>query len=89
MYTFSWLAFSAAFAMAIGGSAAAYGLGRAISATMDAVARQPEAAKDLQTMMIIGAAMIEAIAIYCLVIAFLIQFKIPSFTLEVLKGLKY
>ena len=45
----------------------AYGLGRAVSAAMDAIARQPEAAGKIQTTMVIGAAFIEALTIYALI----------------------
>lgn len=50
---------------------AAMGIGRLASAALEGVARQPEAAGSLQTMMIIPAAMIEGLGLLALVIAFL------------------
>lgn len=46
------------------------GLGRAIGGAMEAMGRQPEAIPKIQVAMIIGAAFIEALTIYALVISF-------------------
>jgi F-type H+-transporting ATPase subunit c len=54
----------------------AYGLGRAVSAAMEAIGRQPEASGKIQTAMIIGCALIEALTIYALVVFFILQGKI-------------
>lgn len=51
----------------------AFGLGRAVSAAMEAMGRQPEAANRIQTAMIIGCAFIEALTIYALISTFLIK----------------
>ena len=56
----------------------ALGLGRAISAAMEAMGRQPEAIGQIQTAMIIGCALIEALAIYALVISFVLQGKVSG-----------
>jgi F-type H+-transporting ATPase subunit c len=53
-----------------------YGLGKAVSAAMEAIGRQPEASGKIQTAMIIGAALIEALTIYALVVFFMLQGKI-------------
>ncbi len=53
---------------------AGVGIGRIGANAMDAIARQPEALKDIQSNMIISAALIEGIAFFALVIAFLILF---------------
>ncbi len=50
---------------------AALGIGKLASAALEGVARQPEAAGSLQTLMIITAAMIEGMGLLALVIAFL------------------
>lgn len=50
---------------------AAFGIARLASAALEGAARQPEAAPQLQTMMIIPAAMIEGLGLFALVIAFL------------------
>lgn len=54
------------------------GLGRAVGSAMEAIGRQPEASGKIQTAMIIGAALIEALTIYALVTMFLLQGKIGS-----------
>jgi len=50
---------------------AALGLGRAVGSAMEAMGRQPEAIPRIQVAMIIGAAFIEALAIYALISVFL------------------
>ncbi len=50
---------------------AGIGLGRAVGQAMEAMGRQPEAIGKIQIAMIIGAAFIEALAIYALVSPFL------------------
>ncbi len=72
------LALTVPLALGIAALASAFGLGRAVSAAMDAIARQPEAAGQIQTAMIIGCALIEALTIYVLVIAFVLQGKIAG-----------
>ena len=70
------LALTVPLALGLAAMASAFGLGRAVSAAMDAIARQPEAGGQIQTAMIIGCALIEALTIYVLVIAFILQGKI-------------
>ncbi len=72
------LALTLPLALGIAALASAFGLGRAVSAAMDAIARQPEAAGQIQTAMIIGCALIEALTIYVLVIAFVLGGKISG-----------
>jgi len=55
---------------------AGLGQGRAVAAAMESIGRNPNAADRIQTPMIIGIAFMEALAIYALVIAFLLQGKI-------------
>jgi F-type H+-transporting ATPase subunit c len=45
----------------------AFGLGRAVSAAMEAIGRQPEASGKIQVGMVIGCAFIEALTIYALI----------------------
>lgn len=52
------------------------GIGTAVSGAMNAMGRQPEAIGKIQTAMIIGAAFIEALTIYALVIGFVLMGKI-------------
>lgn len=70
------LALTVPLSLGLAAVASAMGLGRAVSAAMEAIARQPEAAGQIQTTMIIGCALIEALTIYVLVIAFVLQGKI-------------
>jgi F-type H+-transporting ATPase subunit c len=64
------------FAVGIAAVGSAYGLGRAVSAAMEAIGRQPEAAGKIQTAMIIGAAFIEALTIYALLAVILLMGKL-------------
>ena len=61
---------------AIGG---ALGQGKAASAALEGIARQPEAAGKIQTAMIIGLALIESLVIYALLIGLVLLFLgVPS-----------
>ncbi|HET7874041.1 MAG TPA: ATP synthase F0 subunit C [Methylomirabilota bacterium] len=53
------------------------GQGRAAAAAADAIARQPGAAARIQTVMIIGLALIESLALYVFVIAAILLFVQP------------
>ncbi len=67
-------ALGAGLCMGIGAIGPALGEGNAVSHALDGMARQPEAASDLRTNMIIGCAITETTGIYSLIIAFLILF---------------
>lgn len=69
--------FAAAMAVAIGSIGPALAEGRAVASAMDAIARQPEAAGTISRTLFVGLAMIETMAIYCLVIALLLLFANP------------
>lgn len=64
-------------AVSFGALGPALGEGRAVAAAMDAIARQPEAAGEISRTLFVGLAMIETMAIYCLVIALLLLFANP------------
>lgn len=66
------LMFGYPFALGLAAFGAAMGLGRAVSAAMESMGRQPEAIGRIQTAMIIGCAFIEALAIYALISIFLV-----------------
>ena len=68
---------AAAIAVSFGAVGPALGEGRAVAAAMEAIARQPEAAGTLSRTLFVGLAMIETMAIYCLVIALLLLFANP------------
>lgn len=58
----------AAFGAAIAAIAAGLGIGRIGGTAMEAIARQPEAAGDIRTNMIISAALIEGVALFAVVV---------------------
>ena len=64
-------------AVSFGAIGPAYSEGRAIAAAMEAIARQPEAVGPLSRTLFVGLAMIETMAIYCLVIALLLLYANP------------
>ena len=67
----------AVIAVSFGAIGPALAEGRAVAAAMDAIARQPESAGTLSRTLFVGLAMIETMAIYCLVIALLLLFANP------------
>ena len=64
--------------IAISGAAIGAGLGqgRAVAAAMESIGRNPNSADRIFTPLIVGLALMEALALYGLVIAFLLQGKI-------------
>ena len=69
-------AIGAAICMGVGAIGPALGEGNAVSKALEGMARQPEAAGDLRTNMILGCAITETTGIYSLVIALLILFAL-------------
>jgi F-type H+-transporting ATPase subunit c len=69
--------FAAAMAVSFGSIGPALAEGRAVASAMDAIARQPEAAGTISRTLFVGLAMIETMAIYCLVVALLLLFANP------------
>lgn len=63
--------------IALGTMLPAIAMGRAISSALEALSRQPEAEKTITRTLFIGLAMIESLAIYCLVIALVVLFRNP------------
>ncbi len=53
----------------------AFGIGKLASSAMEASGRQPEAAGDIRTSMIIAAALIEGMSFFALVICILLALK--------------
>ncbi len=50
---------------------AGIGIGKIGGSALEGVARQPEAASKIQTMMLIAAAFVEAVALFAVVVSFL------------------
>ena len=69
-------ALGAGLCMGIGAIGPAVGEGNAVSHALEGMARQPEAAGNLRTNMILGCAITETTGIYSLLIAFLILFAL-------------
>jgi F-type H+-transporting ATPase subunit c len=67
----------AALTTTLGSIAPAIGQSRAIISALDAIARQPDASDRISRALFVGLAMIESLAIYCLVIALIILFANP------------
>ena len=67
------VALAKALAIAIATIGPGLGQGMAAAKAMDAIARQPEAAGDIRTSLILSLAFMEALTIYGLLIAFLIN----------------
>ena len=67
-------ALGAGLCMGIGAIGPALGEGNAVSHALEGMARQPEAAGNLRTNMILGCAITETTGIYALLISFLILF---------------
>jgi F-type H+-transporting ATPase subunit c len=68
---------AAAIAVSVGAIGPAFAEGRAIAAAMEAMARQPEASGTISRTLFVGLAMIETMAIYCLVVALLLLYANP------------
>ena len=67
----------AAMAVSFGAIGPALAEGRSVAAAMEAIARQPESVGPLSRTLFVGLAMIETMAIYCLVVALLLLFANP------------
>jgi F-type H+-transporting ATPase subunit c len=65
------LALSAPLGVGIAALGSGIGLGIAVSSALEAIGRQPEASGKILTNMIIGAALIEALTIYALIVFFI------------------
>lgn len=60
--------------IALGGAIPAAAIGLITGKAVESIGRNPEAASDVRTSMILGMAFAEAIAIYALVVALIIKF---------------
>jgi F-type H+-transporting ATPase subunit c len=63
--------------IAVGSIGPALGEGRAVSTALTSLAQQPDAASTITRTLFVGLAMIESIAIYCLVISMILIFANP------------
>jgi F-type H+-transporting ATPase subunit c len=63
--------------IAVGVIGPALAMGKAVGSALDAIARQPESERSILRTLFIGLAMMESLAIYCLVIILIVLFKNP------------
>ncbi|MAZ30288.1 ATP synthase F0 subunit C [bacterium] len=63
-----------AIAAAVGVLGPGIGIGILVSKALEAIGRNPEAAGKIQSTMILGIVFVEALAIFALVVAFIIKF---------------
>jgi F-type H+-transporting ATPase subunit c len=70
------IALAAGLGLGLAAFGAALGQGRATAAAMESIGRNPNSADRIFTPLIVGLALMEALALYGLVIAFLLQGKI-------------
>jgi F-type H+-transporting ATPase subunit c len=68
---------AATIAVSFGAIGPALAEGRSVAAAMEAIARQPESANTISRTLFVGLAMIETMAIYCLVVALLLLYANP------------
>jgi F-type H+-transporting ATPase subunit c len=69
-------ALAAALAIALSTMFPALGQGKAAKAALESIARQPDAAKEIRSTLLLSLALMEALTIYGLLIAFIIVNKI-------------
>ena len=70
------IAIAAAISIAFSTIAPALGQGKTAAAAMESIARQPDAAGEIRSSLIISMAMMEALTIYGLLIAFMLVAKV-------------
>ena len=70
------IALAAALVLAVVGTFTALSQGKTASHAMDAIARQPEAAGDIRGSLILSLALMEALTIYAMLVAFMLVAKI-------------
>jgi F-type H+-transporting ATPase subunit c len=72
-----WSIITAGFALAIAAAFGALGQGKAVSAAVEGIARNPSAAGDIRGAMILGLVLIESLVIYVLLVALILFFVYP------------
>jgi len=75
-----------AICMAIGSVAPALGEAKALQQALTSIAQQPDAVGSISRTLFIGLAMIESIAIYCLVVSIILIFANPFWTHVIAKS---
>jgi F-type H+-transporting ATPase subunit c len=90
MWYLAFLALGCGIGVAIAAFGSALGLGKATAAALEGTARQPEAAGNIRTSLIIGGALIEALTIYALLVSIMLMGKLPGVDLleKLMSGMK-
>ena len=70
------IALAAALVLAVIGTTTAISQGKTATKAMDSIARQPEAAGDIRGALVISLALMEALTIYAMLVAFMLVGKI-------------
>ena len=70
------IAIAAAFVLSVIGTATAISQGKTAKQAMESIARQPEAAGDIRGALVISLALMEALTIYAMLVAFMLVGKI-------------
>jgi len=77
-WIYAFLALGTALGVPIAALAVATGQGKAAASAFESIARQPGATGDIRGALIITLALIESIAIYALLVFFMLQGKVPA-----------
>ena len=72
-----WSIITAGFALAIAAAFGALGQGKAVSAAVEAIARNPSASNDIRANLLLGLVLIESLVIYVLLISLILFFVKP------------
>ncbi len=72
--------FTAGLTVSFGAIGPAFGEGRAAAAALSSIAQQPDAAPTISRTLFVSLAMIESTAIYCFVVAMILLFANPFWT---------
>jgi F-type H+-transporting ATPase subunit c len=72
-----WSIITGGFALAIAAAFGALGQGKAVSAAVEGIARNPGAAGDIRGAMILGLVLIESLVIYALLVSLILFFVKP------------
>jgi F-type H+-transporting ATPase subunit c len=72
-----WSVITAGFALAIAAAFGALGQGKAVSAAVEAIARNPSASADIRANLLLGLVLIESLVIYVLLISLILLFLAP------------
>ena len=72
-----WSIITAGFALAFAAAFGALGQGKAVSAAVEAIARNPSASGDIRANLLLGLVLIESLVIYVLLISLILLFLPP------------